>query len=404
MKQAAAKLSICLSLTIVSACGGGNDVDGQQGVISEQPSNGGSSQPVQSTGGFNGGLTGRIITTYKDEPVQLDLSSGLMTKLPVDTIQDWLARNGHDSDTNSYFGAGGISSAQYIQTVPECFRDEETLRDYDSCIATYDDNFVKLEQIRLTDIELTLPAHLSPSGQFVAFNEYHSFAGIRWSNLLLMDVAGKSIVDSFAIDVGESGPRYVQADPSPIAWAPDDALIYTVPSDDRVVVYITKPGSLELDNTITLPSSYQGEVVSLDVSPDGSKLLIGYNPSQGVFLGGVLLLDLESLQVFVPAIVPAEVDIVPLGDDIKGYIRTPRWSADGQWIMVRQGRGSFLDTSVSTTEHLYAVPANKSRTVLTMESPTEAVLINVEYPDRPGQLTNAWLGDDIYESDFDWVE
>ena len=144
-----------------------------------------------------------------------------------------------------------------------------------------------------------------------------------------------------------------------MTWTPNDELIYTVPSEDRVIVYITEPGSLDVARTVRLPSSYAGQVKTLDASPDGSKLLMGYVPPFGVRVSGVLLLDLATLQITVPAIVESEIDIVPLGDDIKGRITAPTWSPDGEWILLTEGSGEFFGTGVATSEQMYAVPAKK---------------------------------------------
>jgi len=366
-----------------------------------QPPNEASPSVGSNSGVLNGGLTGRILSTFRDEPGQMDLSTGVITALPIDSIQDWLARNNFRSDRESYFGSGGTDSSQYIQTVPKCIRRPRTLS-FDSCIAIYSLNFEKTQQFRLSDIELSGQASLSPSGKFIAANEYNPLGGYRSSEIVLVDLADKSIVEIFGIDLGEQGSQqYRRSSNTPLAWTPNGALVYTAPSEDRVIVYITKPDSLEIVESIALPALYSGTVTSLDVSPDGSKLLMGYNPRNGLNYGGVLLLDFETLSISVPAIVPSEVDIVPLGDNIKGYIRTPRWSPDGQWIMVVEGVGAYFDFNIATYEYLYAVPADKVRTVLTTDSPTDAILIKMEHPDSHRGLIDAWLGDD---SSYDWVQ
>lgn len=407
--------TLALLLLTLTACGGSssgdNDVvvDSGSGEESVEPGDSTDQLPTDdsiespNTTGFNGGLVGRVITTYDNKPVQLDLASGLMTEVPVDTIQDWLASNEVDPisvfSERSYFGVGGVASTQYIQSVTKCLPQEDSPLDYHACVAVYGADYQRVHNVLIRDRELYYAPKLSPTGRYLAFSEFWSFAGNRSAAIFLLDLEGLSYEDSLQIDLDGK----IKAAASPLDWAPDGSLVYTVPSDDSVVIYFTEPGSLELANSIRLPALYQGEVESLDVSPDGTKLLVGYVPDGGIRKGGILLIDLETYGISVPAVVESEVGIVPLGDNIKGSIRSPRWSPDGQWIMMIQGRGNYFGPGVSTAAHLYAVPASKSRTVLTMESPTEAILINVQYPDRSDQLSDSWLANEGWEFYYDWV-
>lgn len=130
-----------------------------------------------------------------------------------------------------------------------------------------------------------------------------------------MEIKNASYKETSVINI-EGGDRYVRAGPSPLDWTPNEELVYTVPSDTGIVVYVTKLGSQEVANTISLPDTYKGNVTSLDVSPDGSNLLMGYNPKQGPYRSGVLLLDMQTLQVLLPTVVPSEAN------NIQGYIRS----------------------------------------------------------------------------------
>lgn len=387
--------ALALLLGGLAACDGGSSSQGNQFFDDVLPTD---------KDGFNGGLVGRIISTYDDKPIQMDLASGVVSEVPIDTIQDWLARNdvgASSASDSSYFGVGGVSSSQYVQTVTECIPRDDNPLDYHACVAIYGADFSKLRNFRINDRELKLASKLSPTGQFLAFGEYYTYAGYKYASLHLLNLQGLSYRASRDLEVDES-PNRSRAGASPIAWTPEESLVYTVPSDDRVVLYFTHPGTLTVANSIRLPALYKGEVSSLDVSPDGSKLLMGYRPFEGILASGVLLLDLNTLNITVPAVVQSEVGIVPLGDNIKGSIRAPRWSPDGQWIMVVQGRDEYFGPGVATSKRLFAVPANKSRTVLTTESPTDAIAIKVNYPDKSG-FTESWSADTGYEIQYDWV-
>ena len=306
---------------------------------------------------------------------------------------------------------------QYVHTIRDCEVRSSGIEAYNSCITISDTAGNLVRAIVFDDKAFELPPKLSPSGKYVAYNDFDRECCHRTSWLYIDLVADVSTVDSFEIDIEgigviDGGPgdyngvgRYGSSSESPMDWLPNDQLVYTVPSDFEVIIYITKPGSLDIAKKITVPDLYQGDVESLDVSPDGTQLLIGYDSPKGLWNKGVLLLDLDTLDITVPAIDPGDAGKIPLGDDMEGYVYAPRWSPDGKWIMVLSGQhivavGAAGAAFISDLT-MYAVPADKSYTVLTQDEPTEAIAIRLVRPDKPEEGPVSTFHSGSY---YEWVD
>lgn len=395
---------------LIAACDGGGDPVLTQ---ADPQTTSQDSQNTPSTSGnpsINGGLTGRLLTTHEGRPIQIDISSGAVSDVPIDSLNDWLSRQGLEANSDTaYLVSGNESSGRYVETINECrFVSQDVAGHtidgyYDTCVSIYNNqDYQTIRRVRINDRQLSGPAKLSPSGQYLAMNDYFWPSCCRRSTILLMDVAQSTleVTDSFTVNMGEVEDVVGE---SPLDWTPNNELVYSLPSDSKAAVYITKPGSLEVAMTIRLPATYQGDIYSLDVSPSGTQVLIGYNPRQGPYLAGVLLLDLDTLNLSVPAVVPSEANIVPLVDNIQGFIRNPRWSPDGEWILVVNGQSTLttgLGAAFTTDPNLYAVPARSSHTVLTTEQQTEAVLISTANPSDPQGVPDTEYRGNVY---LEWV-
>lgn len=72
-------------------------------------------------------------------------------------------------------------------------------------------------------------------------------------------------------------------------------------------------------------------------------------------------------------------------------------------IEVYESLATGLGGAFATSTRLFAVPANKSRTVLMVDSPNDAVFIQSQSPREPGALESTWNADDYIEPHYDWV-
>ena len=112
-KENLSLIALCIPLSVMTGCEG--DSEDFPLSDSEQPSQGG-----ESTGstGFNGGLTGRLLTTAGQNPIQYDLSSGEFSDFPAVTVQQVLAANDLPTiiHSNGFFETGGAEVGGAVRT------------------------------------------------------------------------------------------------------------------------------------------------------------------------------------------------------------------------------------------------------------------------------------------------
>ncbi|MBX2885401.1 MAG: WD40 repeat domain-containing protein [Granulosicoccus sp.] len=379
---------------------------------SDGSSQSGLNDPIETSGGLlNGGLVGRVVTANNDLlPIEIDLATGLTRLLPVRTIQEGLpGENWERGAIQGYFSAN-LDGTSYVQSIVECRRDNDAgfndLYIYDSCAAVYDSGLAINYFFAIPNTQIDGAVKISRSGSYVAYNEFER-ASETFSMLYIADLAAGMDLEQYDIPIDNNG----SAGESPFAWGPDDILIYSVPSDERISLYITNPVSWAPARTINLSAERQGEVTSLEFSPDGTKILIGYDPP-GPYSGSVLILDLNSLDVTTPVVDVRDANTIPLLDDVKGNLVSPRWSPDGRHIMVvseSSGAGPIIDpttgeaTVIADTNILYAVPADASLTVVNGSQPTAAIAIAASRPSG-GELTTSFQGYLTFDFPYyDWV-
>ena len=390
---------ILSSLLMLTACGGSDDSTSEGSLAG----NAGSSVDDSSVndGSLNGGLTGRLVMSNSDLlPIEIDLSTGESRLLPIRTLQgSFPDENLEDGLKVGYF-TGSVNGSGYVQSIEKCIDNEI------SCVATYDGSFNRTGIARLTNVEIDGAAKVSRSGAYVAYTEFFNVTD-PFLSLKIVDVVAVTTIDEFQ-------PTFAipsDADNSPFAWGPNDILAYSVPSDERVSIRITDPLSWTPFRTINLDSRLQGDITSLEFSPDGSKILIGYDPP-GILSASVSILDLETLAITVPVVEVGDVNTIPLLDDVESFLVSPRWSPDGRHIMVlsvKSGAGPIIDattggaTVIAGSEVLWAVPADGIRTVINGDQPTAAIAIAARRV-TGGDLTTIYQGATALTFPyFDWV-
>lgn len=375
---------------------------------------GGLNDPIgPSAGLLNGGLIGRVITSDKDlQPIEIDLATGTTRFLPINTIQDGLPdENWGRGELQAFFSAN-LSGSHYVQSIVDCRYDNNAgfndLYRYDSCMAVYNEDLRRVFFAAIENTQIDGAIKVSRSGKYVAYNEFERISSSGpFSILNIADVTTNTNIESYDIPIEDRS----EAGASAFAWGPGDILVYSVPSDERISLYITNPVSWAPARTINLSANRQGNVSSLEFSPDGSKVLIGYDPP-GVFSASVLLLDLDTLDVTVPVVDNRDVNTIPLIDDVKGNLVSPRWSPDGRHIMLvseRSGAGPIIDvptgeaTVIPATNVLYAVPSDALRTVVNGSEPTEAITITARRV-TGGDLTASFQGNLTFTYPYyDWI-
>jgi len=337
---------------------------------------------------LNGGLTGKIVTAYDEQPVEIDLATGDFRFLPLTSLQDLLRAN--DLPTNlgvrSYFT--GTPSGGYIHSMQSCiFRSGGA---NDSCYAMYDSNLRRKSFLRTPNIHITGAIKLSKSGKLLAISEMETEDVDQYfsSDIKILN----SSTNRYLINHRFEGLKVGEA---PLAWGRNDELIFSsVSESNRVRIYVTDPDTHEIDRTILLPRSYDTEIKSLDMNPAGNRLLIQIE-------GRIRILDMRTLRL-----------TTPIRAELAG-LEAPRWSPDGKWISVinkNRTPAPVFDVSLQATVTpasvaMYVLPANASRTVVVDSEQTNvnAVLIQMEYPTRPGRLGTLFPGDRSDTIYYDWL-
>ena len=395
---------IALALSVVG-CGGGSS--GDSGLPSGDP--GATTEPSTQTpasGSFNGGLTGRLITSIDGESMSIDLATGQSSPLALNLVKDIIA----NSDTLEFedvddviFASDQTANAALIQTYARCIKEDPGFVE-NGCYAVYNSDLSQLgtvSRINSTELDWGVGARLSRSKQRVVTVDYDraSREADDKAHIEIWNLASSESEMLLTLEVNFSFGADRSGAPA-VEWGLNDELIYTNADTNPPTIFITEPGTYDVARTIRLPSRYQGIVSRLDLSPDGTKLLIEYERFGFVSGAFPIILDLQSLSITIPAI--AESDTVPLGDEGTSMTRIRGWSPDGNWILlehlVRMGLeqvpGGFTPVPISS-RLIVAVPATSVNAVLSSNPATmssDVVPLQFFEPDASGELRGVRAG------------
>jgi len=374
----------------------------------------GSTPVTDTTNVFNGGLAGTLMNTISsnNEPLLFDLSTGRYSRHEaLFDIQAGLTEHGFElyNSRNMIAFNRAAPNAGFIQTYGECVKtgsiSEENVS-YRGCVVIYNADGSRRGSL-VSFNTMDSPAKLSPDGRFFAMNDYYegiyspaeSYIEIRQSS------DAKEVEHTLELDATQyyNGKAVVE-------WGASGEIFYTNSADATATVYVTAPYTLNTVQTIEL-TGYPGEIETLDISPDGRKLLIGYDPAalNAVGIGSVFILDLETLKLTVPAIDYRDSGQRPLGDEVIGDLRHPAWSPDGKWILVMHGHNDtpvdYIDPNARPAPpepsghavvRMYAVPADGEYAELGLDSVSPDAMLLFNYVGNPEIVSDRWAGGKVF--------
>ncbi len=358
-------VAVSLLLTIMlTGCGGSSSTD-------SSPIDDPSGTP-QNQNGVNGNLAGSIAAGYSSNVVtKQDLYTGASTVLPFDVITKTIA-NDPDlefADTSNHIMASdGTANAAFVQTYTNCiYVDTYGFYIGNVCYTVYGSDLSPISTRRLNDIKLDGPLKLSRSQKYILANDYDR---VYWQqaedksiHVSILDMISGEPIVTIPIRAAIELITDERLGSASVEWGVNDEVIYTDARDQPPVLYITKPLSAEIAKRITLPSQYRGLIERMHLSPDGTKLLLQYSRDTGSQAGRFpLILDLNTLEVRVPAVHAIDADNIPVGDQSgAGTLLTQGWSPDGRSILllsarIRQNNQPILITIVDY--ELVSVPSD----------------------------------------------
>lgn len=420
-KQFVLTLIACTVFTVTACNDGNSGIPGPVGEYSngDAPASDGSGNSAPATGSmFNGGLTGTLMSTNSDSTSSrssYDFSTGRYS--PYVTLYD--IQNGlkeHGFELNRSFSMISFNRAApntgFIQTYPECVR-TGTISEFNitdrGCVVVYNPDATVRGSLVTFNI-LHSPAKLSPDGRFIVMNDWYEGDYEPASSYLEIHPSNdpKEITHSIKLPATKYNNGKSVAE-----WGASGEIYYANSADDTATIYVTAPYTLDTVQTIEL-TGYPGQIETLDISPDGGRLLIGYDPAalNAVSTGSVFILDLATLKLTVPAIDYLDSGQRPLGDDVEGYLRHPAWSPDGKWILLLHGHN--VATVVPTLDpyiydplqisdvpvvRMYAVPADGEYIELGSGRASGGAIPLFNYTRDPEYLTDKWLGGKMF-----WLE
>ncbi|ASJ70490.1 hypothetical protein [Granulosicoccus antarcticus] len=294
--------------------------------------------------GINDNLSGSIVISgYTDiNGARANLNTGEYVLFPANSVSTIVADEPNvnfASSWNIISASDNTANAAFAQTYPNCINEDAHLYYVGNiCFATYNSDLSLIKAHRLNTTNVETPLLFSRSQQYLLANEYarHQHSDDKSIHLSVIDILSSERVLTIPVKtrLADFDGRYGR---SSVEWGLNDEIIYTDARDQPPVINITKPLSTEVARRITLPSKYRGLITRMHLSPDGSQLLLQYvrNPGTAEPSRFAMILDLNTLDLRIPAVHSYDVDNIPVGDDRgNGNFKTHGWSPDGSYILL----------------------------------------------------------------------
>ncbi len=395
-------VAVLLFVTIMLAgCGGSSSTE-------FPPSDDPSGTP-QNQNGFNGDLVGSVASGYSNNSVtKQDLYTGASTTLPFDAITTIVENNPDlkfEATTNHIMASDGTANAAFIQTYMRCIDDGGSVGN--ACYTIYGSDLAPVSTFQLSYTELDAPLRLSRSQNYILANDYNRSrdADDMSIHLGILDAISSDRLLTIPIRAAREFGNEKRLGRASAEWGLQDEVIYTDARDQPPVVYITKPLSAEVAKRITLPSQYLGMIEKMHLSPDGTKLLLQYSRDTGGVLGGgfPIILDLNTLEVRIPAVHADDADNIPVGDQSgAGTLLTQGWSPDGRSILLSSAKVRLVQNNTFRDFELVSVPSDGVNQVVSHDQSVAAPgVVWIKFRNSFGESVAVIGGSGLF---FNWFD
>ncbi len=358
-------VAVFIIAIFTSACGGG----------SSEPNTNGGDPPA--SGILNADLSGSLFFTEGGEAWVMSMATGKYTRI---SNTNWPYQKDR-------FPRGGLSSfnalpidydgSEFVVVAKDCKDDPER-----SCIVVQDENgSYNSEQFEV--FGKASRAILSRDRQYIALFRRSISTN---SQLEIRNRSGALI-------------SYSKLDRRDFTWLPDGSIIYGVGRS----LYFTSPYSAQVEYVLTLSEGLQGTVRQIAVSPDATRLFF---TMEGPRKGGSFeyikpyIMNIDGTNIRLLATTP---DNSPLVGDAS------TWSADGQWILLREGgAASAGSANPGFNGYFYAVPTEDMGQIFTLSSistersPEVRLLRRYSFSDNPANLDGS-ITDRSFTNDVAWL-
>lgn len=352
---------------------------------------GGASSDASSGGSINVGTqsngqpTGKLLRFDNNDNRlwQVDISSGKYSLYESASLQDRLDVIGPSSYINIYPTPGfpGV-----VYSIKNCVKIDFFL--FDSCILVYDENERGLTSIRFAK-EMSGIAKLSPNGKYIIVPVGGDSSDVLDYRLYTVKAGGLS-QDYTSIEIFNRITSGLVAHD----WGANNELYYSYSKKGQngPTITVTEPNSLDTARTISLPAAYSSShIVSIDLSNDGGKVLLGMNTPGELSTNLVLIyvLDLDSMELYQPVVNRGSSDAFGAN-----------WSPDDKWIKFLHGDHiGNAGAVVLYLKKLLIVPSTSRELQLNFENPTRTPGVLQVFSNDPDlsdigndDFTAGWLG------------
>jgi len=361
---------IVLSFLIV-ACGGGNDEIAP------------TDNSLQST------LSGNIITigvktNGENKLLKMDMATGGFSELEKIKLDDGKSHQ-------YYITPATFVGDESILMITSCPKS-------DQCIVTLDkfgnqtDSFVETGNI-VSDVKL------SRDYRYLAYVKQRENSSVSSNSYLeIFDRNGNLVSTDMVHD------NLVRVD---LDWLPDGRIAYIKNSDDIGTIYFTSAYDAKVNDQLSLPEGIEGRIKNISVNPDGNRFVFELIETENIATtdsASIWTVNIDGTNL-------KKLATSPYKNSKNTKINHPKWSPDGQWILVEYGGAINIPAGafkVGSLPFLFAIPSDGDNVPIAPfddSIETAAIHIRSYWRDAIEGAAQNNPDDDWHDSmGYDWIQ